>query len=461
MHGAGQGCGVLSASLLGSYLPPPRDGGTRAHTPAKHALLKPRWLAAPQLTEQTHGRGKCSCRCPRAAQHQTTHGSRGEGGEHPACPRPSALKCIFSLTCNTVLLSQTMSVFNQFLYPRHCRAERPRRPDGSCCRSLPALPRPPPNSLQIPGMPAPPKTSPRQGRGRHRSQEQGLGVLPRPPLLATSSSCRAGPRQRAAAPGCCLLRRVTCEWFTPEMGNLQAPFSFTHGRGVSYALEGCADPKTPHPSPKGIASTGAAGGKEERLPIIPTTFPRPPGPRRTTHSSSFHPRLPALIPAPAAGHGSSPSPSQNPGTDPSLGKIKGEAPADFKQPACPLVPAIQMGEQRHAPQQSVPCLNRACRQHPSSPSKPTEEGKVAAAARGQHSTRPRTARGERENTQLAPGQARQLGWWVQTTPKHVLAVQQGSCSSGHSPSTLASTFLREGGGYSCREGATSPGKKPC
>lgn len=58
-----------------------------------------------------------------------------------------------------------MSVFDQFLYPRHCCAERPRGPDGSCCRSLPALPCPPPNSLQIPGMPAhtpPPTTPPRK-----------------------------------------------------------------------------------------------------------------------------------------------------------------------------------------------------------------------------------------------------------------------------------------------------------
>lgn len=222
-------------------------------------------------------------------------------------------------------------------------------------------------------------------------------------------------------------------------------------------MEGCADPKTPHPCPKGTASTRAAGGKEERLPIIPATCPRPPGPRRTTRSSSFHPRLPALIPVPAAGRGSSPSPSQNPGADPSLGQIKGKAPADFKQPACPLVPAIQMGEQRRAPQQSVPCLNCACWQHPSSPSKPTAEGKVAATAREQHGTRPRAGRGERENTtQLAPGQASHLGWWVQPTPKYVPAVQQGSCSSGHSPSTLASTLLREGGGYSCREEAHQP-----
>lgn len=76
---------------------------------------------------------------PAACDLGAVHGSRGNGGEHPARPRPSALKCIFSLTCNTVLLSQTMSVFDQFLYPRHRRSERP-RPDGSYCRRLPALP---------------------------------------------------------------------------------------------------------------------------------------------------------------------------------------------------------------------------------------------------------------------------------------------------------------------------------
>lgn len=58
---------------------------------------------------------------PAACDLGAVHGSRGNGGEHPARPRPSALKCIFSLTCNTVLLSQTMSVFDQFLYPRHRR----------------------------------------------------------------------------------------------------------------------------------------------------------------------------------------------------------------------------------------------------------------------------------------------------------------------------------------------------
>lgn len=388
MHAAGQGCGVLSTSLLGSYLPPPQDGGTGAHAPAKHALLKPRLPAAPQLTEQTHGRGKSSCRCPRAAKHQATHRSRGEGGEHPACPRPSALKCIFSLTCNTVLLSQTMSVFDQFLYPRHCRAERPRRPDGSCCRSLPALPRPPPNSLQIPGMPAPPKTSPRQGRGRHRSREQGLGALPGLPSSPPAAHAGQVPSSELQ------LLAVVSSAGSPASGShpkqeICRPPSSPMAGGFPMLWRNAQTPKPPHPSPKGTASSGAAGSKEERLPVIPTTCPRPPGPRRTTHSSSFHPRLPALIPAPAAGCTSSPSPSQNPGADPSLGQIKGKAPTDFKQPACPLVPAIQMGEQRRAPQQSVPCLNRARRQHPSSPSKLTAEGKVAAAARRQRSTRPR------------------------------------------------------------------------
>ena len=193
MHSTGLGCRLLSASLLGSRFPPLQDGGTGARTPAKRALLKPCSPAAPRLAEQNHSRGKSSCRCPQAVQHQATCGSRGEGGEHPACPKPSALKCIFSLTCNTVLLSQTMSFFDQFLYPRHCRTERPSRPDGSCCRSLPALPRPPPNSLQIPGMPAPPKSSPGQRQRQASASGAGAGGPPRPPLLTASSSGRAGP----------------------------------------------------------------------------------------------------------------------------------------------------------------------------------------------------------------------------------------------------------------------------
>lgn len=41
---------------------------------------------------------------------------------------------------------------------------------------------------------------------------------------------------------------------------------------------------------------------------------------------------------------------------------------------------------------------------------------------------------------------RQLGWWLQPTLKDVPEVQQGSCSSCHPPSTLASKFL--GGGVS-------------
>lgn len=171
-----QGGGLPSASLLGSRFPLPQDGGTGACTPAKLALLKSRSPAAAGLAEQAQSRGKSSCR----GQHSTRPcAGREERGENTQlAPGPSALKCIFSLTCNTVLLSQTMSVFDQFLYPRHCRAERPRRPDGSCCRSLPALPHPPPNSLQIPGMPAPLKTSPGQGRGKRRPPEEGLGTLP-------------------------------------------------------------------------------------------------------------------------------------------------------------------------------------------------------------------------------------------------------------------------------------------
>lgn len=191
----GQGCRLLSASLMGSCFPPPQDGRTAAYTSAKRALLKTTLgQQHPGSLSKPTAEGKVSATAH--GQHSTRPRSRGEGVEHPACPRPSALKCIFSLTCNTVLLSQTMSVFDQFLYPRHCRAERPRRPDGSCCRSLPALPPllPPPNSLQIPGMPAPPKTSPGQGRGRHRPQGAGAGGPPRPPLLTAGSSHRAGPR---------------------------------------------------------------------------------------------------------------------------------------------------------------------------------------------------------------------------------------------------------------------------
>lgn len=204
-----------------------------------------------------HGRRKSSCRCPEAAQHQATHRSRGEGGEHPACPRPSALKCIFSLTCNTVLLSQTMSVFDQFLYPRHCCVERPRRPDGSCCRSLPALPHPPPNSLQIPGMPAPPKTSP--GQRQASASRAGAGG---PPLLTAISSHRAGPWHPAVAPGCRLLHGAASKLLAPEPRDPPSPVTV----GSSTERREAQTPKTAPPSPKGTSSTEAAGGREDVCP---------------------------------------------------------------------------------------------------------------------------------------------------------------------------------------------------
>lgn len=383
MHSAGQGGGLLSASLLGSRFPLLQNGGTGARTPAKRALLKPCSPAAPWLTEQTHGRGKSSCHCLRAAQHQAMHRSRGEGGEHPACPRPSALKCIFSLMCNTVLLSQTMSVFDQFLYPRHCRAERPWRPDGLCCRSLPALPRPPPNSLQIPGMPAPPKTSPRQRQRQASASRAGAGGPPQPPLLVASSSHRAGPRQQAVAPGCRLLHRATGKQFCTRNRRSVGPLLLLPVAGKFPPLRGGMHrPQNPPSQPQRHGRHWDCRRWEGRLPIIPTTCPKPPGPCHIAHSSSFHPRLPALIPALAAGCGGSLSPSQNPGANPSLGRIKGKAPADFKQPASPL-------------------------------------------------------------SQLP--QDRQLGWQFQATLKHIPEVRQGSCSSCNPPSTLASAFLGGGG----------------
>ncbi|XP_037999635.1 vegetative cell wall protein gp1-like [Motacilla alba alba] len=158
----------------------------------------------------------------------------GRGRRTPSLPQALALRCIFSLTCNTVLLSQTMSGFDQFLHPRHCRAQRLKRPDGSCCRSLPALPHPLPNSLQIPGMPAPRKTSP--GQRQASAPGAGAGGSPSHP-----SSPLAAPQQQAAAPGCCLLHGRST--FQPN------PWVFS-------AEGGSADPKTPSPAPKSQPAAG-------------------------------------------------------------------------------------------------------------------------------------------------------------------------------------------------------------
>lgn len=256
MHAAGLGAAFCLSGLGAAFclsdrimLSPAQRQGHRQCTPAKHALPKPGSLAALRLAEQTHGRRKRSCRCLWAAQHQAMHRSRGEGRGHPACPRPSALQCIFSLTCNTVLLSQTMSVFDQFLYPRHCRAHRPKRPDGSCCRSLPALPHPFPNSLQIPGMPAPPKTSP--GQRQASALGTGAGGSPGHP-----SSPLAAPPQQAAAPDCRLLHRVAREHFPPK----------TRDPWVCSAEGGMCRPQNPQPSPKEPASSRVTASREDSCP---------------------------------------------------------------------------------------------------------------------------------------------------------------------------------------------------
>lgn len=173
------------------------------------------------------------------------HRSRGEGREHPACPRPSALQCIFSLTCNTVLLSQTMSVFDQFLYPRHCRAQRLKRPDGSCCMSLPALPHPLPNSSQIPGMPAPPKSSP--GQKKAPAREQGLGALP----VTPPHHWQLPSNKQQLPAGHLLHRRSTTKPGDPC---------------VSSAEGGMCRPQNPQPSPEEPASSRAAAGRENSCP---------------------------------------------------------------------------------------------------------------------------------------------------------------------------------------------------
>lgn len=252
-----------------------------------------------------------------------------------------------------------MSVFDQFLYPRHCCAERPRGPDGSCCRSLPALPCPPPNSLQIPGMPAhthththrpppppptPPKTSPGQGRGRHQPQEQGLGAFPGLPSSPPAAHAGQVPGGERRLPAVVSSAGSPASGSHPKQEIYRLPPRSPTAAGGPLLLEGCADPQTPHiPAPKAQPQHPGCRRWGGRWPIIPTTCPRPPGPCRMAHSSSFHPHLLALIPVPAAGRTSSLSPSQNPGADPSLGRIKGKAATDFKQPASPLMPAMQMG----------------------------------------------------------------------------------------------------------------------
>lgn len=222
-----------------------------------------------------------------------------------------------------------MSVFDQFLYPRHCRAQRLKRPDGSCCRSLPALPHPLPNSLQIPGMPAPPKSSP----GQRQGWELGLGALPVTLLTTSTNSWLSSPPQQQHFPN-----KSRDPW-------------------VSSAKGGMCRPQNPQPSPKEPASSRAACSRQAGLlPIIPTTCPRPPGCCHTMLSSGFHPRLLPLIPVPAAGHRGSLSPSQNPGACLSPGQVKGKAPDDCKEIHPGSVLAIHTGSlaSGSSPAQNIP-----------------------------------------------------------------------------------------------------------
>lgn len=123
----------------GAADPNPRSEACRAQTLCVSQRFRGASARGNARRERAPEPGERRGKQQQAATSGPRTGSRGNGGEHPARPRPSALRCIFSLTCNTVLLSQTMSVFDQFLYPRHRRSERP-RPDGSYCRRLPALP---------------------------------------------------------------------------------------------------------------------------------------------------------------------------------------------------------------------------------------------------------------------------------------------------------------------------------
>lgn len=187
------------------------------------------------------------------------HRSRGEGREHPACPRPSALKCIFSLTCNTVLLSQTMSVFDQFLYPRHCCAERDRR--GQMVRVagvfllFPDRPLIPYKFLEClrPRKPAP-------GRGRHQGWGRGWGPSPASPPHHQQLTHSRSPVES----GCSWLSSTL--WGSPASALHSKPVCLLLDKGVSSPRRGCTSPQTHYPSPKGKASTGATGGRENVCP---------------------------------------------------------------------------------------------------------------------------------------------------------------------------------------------------
>lgn len=155
-----------------------------------------------------------------------------------------------------------MSAFDQFLYPRHCCAERPRKPDGSCCGSLPALPRPPPNSLQIPGMPAPPKTSP--GQRQASGTGQGLGALPSLLSSPPVAHKRQVPSGERLLPAVVSSVGVTSKCSAPK--TCVSPPPSTLDKGVSSPRGGCTRPQTPHSSPKGKASTGATGSRADVCP---------------------------------------------------------------------------------------------------------------------------------------------------------------------------------------------------
>lgn len=141
-----------------------------------------------------------------------------------------------------------MSVFDQFLYPRHCRAERPKRPDGSCCRSLPVLPYPLPNSLQIPGMPAPLKTRP--GQRQASALGAGAGGSPGHPSSPLTATCNK--RQLPAV-----------------ISSTGSPGSIFHPKPeiwVCSAEGGMWRSQNPRSSPKEPASSRAAAGREDSCP---------------------------------------------------------------------------------------------------------------------------------------------------------------------------------------------------